>query len=148
MTPLSAKMWRPAIFCFTMMTIAAVALTACGSGSDGRDGGDGPAETAVTEEPRLVEAAKESYAASSSYVEVLDNGNGLSIDGEGEEAVGASIDEIACILVELDVPDVVTSRMEQTRALDGMQDATWGDLTASWTYHPDNGLDIIVETLK
>jgi hypothetical protein len=37
-----------------------------------------------------------------------------------------------------------SSKMDRTRALDGMQDASWDDLSASWTYHPDAGLDITV----
>jgi hypothetical protein len=34
--------------------------------------------------------------------------------------------------------------MEQTRALDGRQSETWEDFSASWTYHPDNGLDVLI----
>jgi hypothetical protein len=34
--------------------------------------------------------------------------------------------------------------MEKTRALDGRQTASWSFIEASWTYHPDNGLDVII----
>jgi hypothetical protein len=34
--------------------------------------------------------------------------------------------------------------MDNTRALDGMQTASWGNYEASWTYHPDEGLDVVV----
>jgi hypothetical protein len=80
----------------------------------------------------------------SRHIDVADDGASLLIDGEGEESSGASIDEIVLTLGLLDTPSSVVTRMSSTRALDGMQDATWGDYAASWTYHPDNGLDIIV----
>jgi hypothetical protein len=35
--------------------------------------------------------------------------------------------------------------MEQTRALDGRQQDTWGGYTASWSYHPDSGMELIVQ---
>ena len=34
-----------------------------------------------------------------------------------------------------------------TRALDGRQSATWAQFEASWTYHPDDGLDVLVRQL-
>jgi hypothetical protein len=84
----------------------------------------------------------------SPHIEVVDDGASLLIDGEGEESDGASIDDIVLTLGLLDTPSSVVTRMSSTRALDGMQDATWGDYAASWTYHPDNGLDIIVTVEK
>ncbi len=87
-------------------------------------------------------------------VEVVDDGAGLLIDGEsdsqsfrhesGDEPEAASIEDIACLLSKLDTPDTVASRMDSTRALDGTQTATWDGNTATWTYHPDNGLDIVI----
>jgi hypothetical protein len=84
----------------------------------------------------------------SPHIEVADDGASLLIDGDGEESSGASLDDIVLTLGLLDTPSSVVTRMSSTRALDGMQDATWGDYTASWTYHPDNGLDIIVTVEK
>ena len=31
-----------------------------------------------------------------------------------------------------------------SRALDGTQEQSWGDYSASWTYHPDDGLNIVI----
>ena len=83
-------------------------------------------------------------AADSPYVDLEDDGASLFIDSEGEDAIGASIDDAVLALMALDVPDSVLNRMENTRALDGTQEATWGDFTAIWTYHPDDGLDIVI----
>lgn len=42
----------------------------------------------------------------------------------------------------LEVPDSVLSRMDATSSLMGVQEASFGGVTASWTYHPPNGLDV------
>jgi hypothetical protein len=34
--------------------------------------------------------------------------------------------------------------MQNTRALDGMQDASWDNYKATWSFHPDNGFDLII----
>lgn len=78
------------------------------------------------------------------WFEIRDGGYTLIVDGEGDESRGANVSEIAELLYELEVPSSVVTQMENTRALDGMVDATWGDLSATWTYHPDDGLDIII----
>ena len=84
-------------------------------------------------------------------VELQDEGHTLTIDGEGGYratlgASGLASQDIAFqILDELGAPDAVWAKMERTRALDGMEEATWDQFTATWTYHPDNGLDIIIE---
>jgi len=48
------------------------------------------------------------------------------------------------VLNELDAPDYVLSQVESTNSLMGRQSADWGDLTASWSYHPDNGLQMTI----
>jgi hypothetical protein len=42
------------------------------------------------------------------------------------------------------IPQSVLAQTEQTRALDGMRSAEWGTFGASWTFHPDDGLDLII----
>ena len=78
---------------------------------------------------------------------VADEGNTLLIDGDGEgETDNANVIQTVCLIGELEIPDSVIARMESTSSLMGQQEATWNDYTAYWTYHPDNGLDIIIET--
>lgn len=75
-----------------------------------------------------------------------DEGQSISMQTEGTESYGgAPYEDVACVLFELDVPDSVVSRIDSTRALDGRQDAEWDNYSASWGYHPDSGLDIVVE---
>lgn len=80
------------------------------------------------------------------WITIGDDGHSLSMQSEGAENDGADILDVACVLAELDTPDSVISRIDSTRALDGRQSAEWDDLAASWGYHPDNGLDLVVET--
>ena len=78
--------------------------------------------------------------------DVVDSGHTLVIDMRGEDLGSGSLSasEVGCLLDYLDTPDSVTTQMNSTRALDGMRDASWAGLNATWTYHPDDGLDIII----
>ncbi|TDV38728.1 hypothetical protein CLV71_126117 [Actinophytocola oryzae] len=75
-----------------------------------------------------------------------DDDHTLVIDSLGEEPGSGSVDlaGLACLLDGLDTPQSVVAKMNNTRALDGMVSASWGEFDASWTYHPDNGLDVII----
>jgi len=113
-----------------MGTIACVALlSACGGGQTG------------------IESAVESCGLQGTPgFRVGDSGNTLSIDSKGkDDASGADITDVICILVALDVSDAVISRLESTRALDGRQEGSWEGYTATWGYHPDSGLDLVIE---
>jgi hypothetical protein len=63
----------------------------------------------------------------------------------GGTAKGASIDVIGCMLGGIDTDSATIDKINQTRALDGRQEDTWGVWEASWGYHPDNGLDLVAE---
>ena len=85
-------------------------------------------------------------SVSLSSAKLGDEGYSLTLDMRGDDdQVGLAIESIDCILEALDVPDATKEKMRSTRALDGMQSASWGDITATWTYHPDSGLDVILE---
>lgn len=78
--------------------------------------------------------------------------NYLFIDNEGSDDVnGASYEELMCALETLEMPKADINRTTRTRALDGTQEAEWegsdGDFTlsATWTYHPDDGLDVNIK---
>lgn len=81
------------------------------------------------------------------YIEAADDGQTLIIDGRGDVSSGASTEDIAVSLMLLGMPQSVVARMDNTRALDGTQSASWNGFTATWTYHPDSGLDIVVTDL-
>ena len=54
----------------------------------------------------------------------------------------ATYSDVECALTIMKAQSFVKDQINTTRALDGMQKATWGKISAIWTYHPDNGLNI------
>lgn len=56
--------------------------------------------------------------------------------------------DILTINEKYGLPDALYERMMHTRALDGTQEATYGNIRVTWTYHPDNGLNVIYEVIK
>lgn len=99
-------------------------------------------EPLVSTEHTRLQLAKEFCSAG----ELSDGDRTLVVDTEGEEyGSGVStFEDLGCILGQVSTPDAVIARMEATRALDGMQSESWDGFEASWTYHPDDGLDIII----
>lgn len=79
--------------------------------------------------------------------ELDDEDQTLVIDTAGESYASddeATFEDVQCVLEELDVPRRVQERMDQTRSLDGRQDGEWDDIEAEWSYHPDDGLDVVL----
>lgn len=70
-----------------------------------------------------------------------EEGSGSFISTAGRQA--AEIYE--CVIDEVDLPQHVADDIARTRAFDGARDSSWGDFSASWTYHPDDGLNIQIE---
>lgn len=88
-------------------------------------------------------AVEECDLEGSPYIRIGDDGDTLLVDTEGDESEGARFGDTACVLISLDVPDSMVARMDSTRALDGVQQDTFDGIDAQWSYHPNNGLDII-----
>lgn len=49
-----------------------------------------------------------------------------------------------CVLGKLGTPASVRERMYATRAIDGTQSEEWASYKATWTYHPDQGLNVVI----
>jgi len=77
----------------------------------------------------------------STGVEVTDAGEGVIFSSTG--LYGADFSDIECFGDGIGMPQHVRSEMYQTRALDGRQEAEWDVFAASWSYHPDDGLDVV-----
>jgi hypothetical protein len=78
---------------------------------------------------------------------LADGGRTLTVDGKGSEDIlnGLGAGGLDCVLSTLQMPEAVRQQLMQTRALDGRQQATWDAFTASWSYHPDDGINLIVQ---
>lgn len=112
--------------------LAVLVLTACG--------GTGSLATADEPDQTPLQAARDECG--SRGVTVYDGGATLVVESN---ASATSIKRLACLLNSLDTPMSVIARLDSTRALDGVQTGSWDGYTATWSYHPDSGLDLIVE---
>lgn len=115
-----------------------VALSACGGGSDTAS------SASATQESLIQKSIHECGLKGSNFMSLGDDGNTLTLQGAPKYGDGLSFDQIKCVVTTTGGPDSVASKMGQTRALDGMQNATWGDYEATWTFHPDNGMNVIL----
>jgi hypothetical protein len=78
-------------------------------------------------------------------VTLEDGGKTLTFSAVGKYSYSVSAptySDIECALGVLKTPSFFKAQINTTRALDGMQKATWGKISALWTYHPDNGINI------
>ena len=160
----------------TLLVLIAAGLAACGGGGGvptSMAAGSSPAETRfLVARDTCIEVTSPDYADTNfadfserRYASLGDAGRTLKLDGvggsditgyDGVERVGdadsppagLTMEKLACVLNQLGTPDAVTAQMQATRALDGMQTATWEDVTARWTYHPDDGLDVILTSAR
>jgi hypothetical protein len=89
-------------------------------------------------------AALESCAGDDSYATLGDGDKTLILDMEGETEYGMYSEDVFCILEELSIPDSTLEMMYQTTSLDGNVTDSWSGLSATWTYHPDRGMDVIL----
>lgn len=89
------------------------------------------------------------------FYELLDNGNCLKVDtnpyntgslmgtvGERDQSIIKTLNE------RLNLPESLTEKMSQTRAIDGRLTEQIGDLEISWTYSPESGLEAIYEKIQ
>lgn len=98
----------------------------------------------VSTSPTALERAYEACNLEATFGASLDDdGKGLFIDMMGEEEfIGADYDDIMCAVDNLEMSPSIKSQMANTSSLMGLQNASWDGISASWTYHPDRGLDI------
>lgn len=76
--------------------------------------------------------------------EVLDRGLTITFQSVAAEG-GPGVHKLRCVLESFGAPDSLSAKIEQTRAVDGTLTEEWPGFTATWTYHPDHGANVIVE---
>jgi hypothetical protein len=83
----------------------------------------------------------------SAGVSVDAGGKTVYFDGTGEEDFdGVDFSSVQCVLEALKAPTSIFDRIGSTSALQGVVEGDWSNFHASWTYHPNNGLDLTLET--
>ncbi|MEN3123230.1 hypothetical protein [Janibacter sp. LM] len=109
-----------------------------------------PTETSTSTSSTTTQAAMQrvQLAANACMVGHItqDEGTSITLDTKGSEdgtgVISETVEDVGCVLGELEAPDYVTQHISTTRALDGQQTDEWDDIEARWTYHPDDGLQI------
>ena len=115
----------------------------------------GVAAVALLAGPPIIHAAQEAMtprfetAAEACELAPLlvtaDKGTTLTLTTAGESGVSyTDIEDVACVLTKLEVPSYVVSHIDSTRALDGQQTDEWDGISARWTYHPEDGLHLVL----
>jgi hypothetical protein len=91
------------------------------------------------------EAVQASCDPSATGTTIADGGKTFILDSSGQEDyTGISYDALTCIFNALNMSAAVQAHVGETRALDGRQEDSWSGFTASWTYHPDQGCDMVI----
>ena len=94
-------------------------------------------------ENELADVAKE-CGARGRGVRLASDKSTLTVEAFGEGSGGATTPVFQCVLERLDAPSAVRERMMETRAIDGTREESWGSYRATWTYHPDQGLHVVI----
>ncbi|MEU4364282.1 hypothetical protein [Promicromonospora sp. NPDC023987] len=133
-----------ALGAFVLGAVVGIALPVAGSSTGGVEHSGSPSPTATS--APLADAYDLCNAADTGG-EIADEQTTLIFDTQGEDdATGVDYTAVVCVLSQLDTPERVTQAMESTRALDGRVTDSWDSFTASWSFHPDTGLDLVVST--
>lgn len=85
-------------------------------------------------------------SVSGPYARLASDKASLTLVAYGDGANGLSQTDFRCILNELDTPSSVRERMLITRAVDGAQHEEWNVYRVTWTYHPEDGLSVVLST--
>lgn len=79
-----------------------------------------------------------------------DDGDTLAIADEGRTIVvdtGSEYGDFAptdCVLSELGTPESIRAEIGRTTSMMGVQDGEHDGISYSWSYHPDNGVDMVI----
>lgn len=71
------------------------------------------------------------------------DGQSIEVDTKGaDDSDGVLISSVFCALRATLAPDYVSESIKNTRSIDGRVEEKYGNFRASWSYHPDDGLQL------
>lgn len=104
-------------------------------------------EQAVAAHQAVIEKLRDaSKKCTSSGTSLSSDGLSLMIDSKDKYDKNG-LQDVYTVTKELGLPDSLIEDMEHTSALMGKQTQTCGDYEVSWSYHPDNGLDVLIKVI-
>lgn len=110
----------------------------------GRSADESPQAEAATEDAETrLQAAYEGCRGrdTDDTLELADAGATILINTRSEYGSPAGMD---CVLNAIGITASIEAQIGRTTSLMGVQEATHDDLELSWSYHPDNGVDMVI----
>lgn len=101
-------------------------------------------ESARAATPDLIEIAERHLGEKAFVTGDSDSVNVVIFDS----GVAKAQPELSDMLDELGFSSAVLDRMGHTRALDGTREAQGHNCNVTWTYHPDDGLQMVFEAVQ
>lgn len=105
-------------------------------------------ESAEAERQSAAAAVPDLRAVADKYFKTVASVSGdadsVSITIQKYQVITAAV-PLNRMLTELGFSSAVIDRMDRTRALDGTQEADGKNCNVTWTYHPDDGLQMVFE---
>lgn len=123
-----------------------IGFSAAGGGSTGNSLSVGKDDSTLNQS--IIDEAVETCGMDAEGYTVLDGGAAIELDTAGKDYSDSGTSNFVayyCMLNQLGVPETTQQKMGRTRALDGTQSDSWDSLTASWSYHPDSGVNVLIE---
>lgn len=144
--PLNRRRWVTPLVATATFGVGLALGVALGGpgGGDAVAAGDGEPSPSPSVDERLSQAYTACVGSAEGF-ELADGDTTLIIDTMGDDDfTGVDYTTLECALDELETPTRVVTAIESTRALDGRQSDSWDGFAASWSYHPDSGMDLII----
>lgn len=82
------------------------------------------------------------------FVSLADGGRTLVMNSVGRSSFYPQFSDFRCVANYLKMPASIRSKIDSTRAIDGLVEGKWGSVSAFWNYHPDQGMDITFTLVK
>ena len=79
-------------------------------------------------------------SADGAAFQLADGGDSIIING----AKSGDIPGLACVLMYLETPQSIVAEMDSTTAMMGRQSEEAHGVKYDWSYHPDNGIDMVI----
>lgn len=125
---------------YVILLAALISLSACGSGAETSTPtatqATTPASNAILDALRECGPARAYTLADENRSAIVEVSTGYDADQELEEA--------QCFIKAVGFSDADLALVNNTTALAGQQEATIDGYTMSWSYHPDNGLNMVI----
>lgn len=96
---------------------------------------------AATADSRISEAYRSCHLLDSGTLEQGDGGDSIIVDTGSKYG---SVVGMNCVLSALKTPASIKASIGNTTALMGSRDAEHDGISYSWSYHPDNGVNMVI----